>query len=64
MADYVQHPYEAYGYSWLGWQVPQRFNGQPMLLSDSLPGSARYQELAIDELERFGSRVRSHEMRL
>ena len=64
MADYVQRPHEAYGYSWLRWQMPHRFNGQPMLLSHSLPGSAGYQAQAMETLERFGSRVRGAEMRL
>ena len=64
MGDFAQRPYEVYGYSWLRWQVPQRFNGQPMLLSDSLPGSPRYQESAMSALERFGSRLRGDEMRL
>ena len=64
MADFDQRPYEAYGFSWLRWQVPRRFNGQPTLLSDSLPGSQRYQENAMSALERFGSRLRGNEMRL
>ena len=63
-ADYVQRPHEAYGYSWLRWQMPHRFNGQPALLSHSLPGSGVYQAHATEELERFGSRVRGPEMRL
>ena len=64
MADYVQRPHEAYGYSWLRWQVPHRFSGQPMLLSHSLTGSAGYQANAMEELERFGSGVRDADMRL
>ena len=64
MADYVQCLHEAYGYSWLRWQTPHCFNGQPALLSHSLPGSGVYQAQAMEELERFGSRVRGPEMRL
>ena len=63
MVDYVQRPHEAYGYSWLQWQMPHRFNGQPMLLSHSLPGSTEYQARAMGTLDRFGSRVRGAEMR-
>ena len=65
MADHVQLPRESNGHSWLRWQAPHRFNGQPMLLSHSLPGSAGYQEQAMETLGRFGSRVRGvEEMRL
>ena len=64
MADYVQRPHEAYGYSWLQWQMPHRFNGQPMLLSQSYPGSPEYQARAMETLERFGSRVRGADIRL
>ena len=53
--------YESYGYSWLRWQVPHRFNGQPMLLSHSLPGSMGYQAQAMETLVRVGSRVRGVE---
>ena len=56
MADHVQQPRESYGHSWLRWQVPRGFNGQPMLLSYSLPGSAGYQAQAMETLGRFGSR--------
>ena len=64
MADYVQRPHEVYGCSWLRWQMPHRFNGQPALLSHSFPGSGDYQAIAMNELERFGSRVRGTDMRL
>ena len=45
-------------HSCLQWQLPHRFNGQPMLLSHSLPGSTEYQTRAMGTLKRFGSRVR------
>ena len=48
MADHVRRPHEAYGYSWLQWQMPHRFNGQPMHLSHSLPGSTEYQARAME----------------
>ena len=64
MADYVQRPHGVYGCSWLRWQVPHRFNGQPALLSHSLPGSGDYQRIAMNALESFGSRVRGTDMRL
>ena len=62
MSDHVQRPHGAYGHSWLQWQVPHRFSGQPMLLSHSLPGSTEYQARAMRTLERFGSKVRGDEM--
>ena len=58
MADHIQRPHEAYGHSWMQWQLPHRFNGQPMLLSHSLPSSTEYQARAMGTRERFGFRVR------
>ena len=33
-----------YGHNWVRWHVPSRFKGQRCLLSESLPGSHKYQE--------------------